>query len=96
MIEEVLRNARHLQEDEKFKGVFIWCLRKEDRDILKEQVKETKQKKRWEVRERRETFFYRVTGLQGRKWYIECENKNVSGKKANKQQDENSTQMLMV
>lgn len=70
MMEEVMRNARKLKDEEEMKNVWIRrCLNKEDRETLKGKIEEAKQKNEARSEEEESRFFFRVVGLQVRKWY---------------------------
>ena len=67
---EVMRNARKLKDEEEMKNVWIRrCLNKEDRETLKGKIEEAKQKNEARSEEEESRFFFRVVGLQVRKWY---------------------------
>ena len=69
-MEEVMRNARNFKDKEKMMNVWIRrCLNKEDRETLKEKLEEAKQKNEARSEEEESRFFFRVVGLQVRKWY---------------------------
>ena len=70
MMEEIMSNARNLKGEEEMKNVWIRrCLNKEDRETLKEKIDEAKQKNEARSEEEESRFFFRVVGLQVRKWY---------------------------
>lgn len=70
MMEEVLRKAIKLHEEEEFKNVFIRrCLSREDRELLRGKLEEAKGKNAERSEEEAQVFFYKVVGMQVKKWY---------------------------
>ena len=71
MVEMVLRNAKKIREKEEWKNVWVnRCLNREDREKLKEKVEEAKKKNDERSEEEARHFFYKVVGMQVKKWYI--------------------------
>lgn len=71
IMEEVLRNAKNLKDEEEMKKIWIRrCLNKEDRETLKVKIEEAKQKNEARTEEQESLFFFKVVGLQVKKWYI--------------------------
>jgi len=71
IMEEMLRKANKLHEEDEFKNVYIRrCLSREDRELLRNKVEEAKTKNAERSEEDAEVFFYRVVGMQVKKWYI--------------------------
>ena len=70
-MEKVMRNAKNLKDEEEMKNICIRrCLSKEDRETLKEKIEDAKQKNEARSEEEESLFFFKVVGLQVRKWYI--------------------------
>ena len=70
-MEEVIRNAKNLKNEEEMKNIWISrCLSKEDRETLKEKIEEAKQKNEARSEEEKNLFFFKIVGLQVRKWHI--------------------------
>ena len=70
--EEVLWNAQNLKDDEEMKNIWIRrFLSKEDRETVKEKIAEAKSKNEARSEEQKKVFFFKVVGLQVRKWYID-------------------------
>ena len=70
-MENVMMNAKNLKDEEEMENVWIRrCLNKEDRQILKQKFDEAKQKNEARSEEDKSLFFFKVVGLQVRKWYI--------------------------
>lgn len=69
-METLMRNAKNVKKDDKMKDVWISrCLNKEDREKLKQMVTEAKKKNAERTEEEEKHFFYKVVGLQVRRWY---------------------------
>ena len=70
-MEDIMKNAKNLKEEEEMKNIWIRrCLNKEDRQILKEKIEEARQINEARSEEEESLFFFKVVGLQVRKWYI--------------------------
>ena len=71
IMEEVMQNAKNLKDEEEMKKIWIRrCLNKEDRETLKVKIEEAKQKNEERTEEQKSLFFFKVVGLQVKKWYI--------------------------
>lgn len=71
MVETVLKNARKLKDSDEWNHIRIHrCLTKEDRELLKDKREEAKQKNEDRTDEEERHFFYRVVGMQVKKWWI--------------------------
>ena len=70
MVEMVLRNSKKIKEKEEWSNVWVnRCLNKEDRDKLREKVEEARKKNEELTEEEARHFFYKVVGMQVKKWY---------------------------
>ena len=70
MVEMVLRNSKKIKEKEEWSNVWVnRCLNKEDRDKLREKVEEARRKNEELTEEEARHFFYKVVGMQVKKWY---------------------------
>ena len=70
-MENVMMNAKNLKDEEEMENIWIRrCLNKEDRQILKKKFDEAKQKNEARSEEEKSNFFFKVVGLQVKKWYI--------------------------
>ena len=77
-MEEVIRNAKNLKDEEEMKNIWVKrCLNKEDRETLKDKIEEAKQKNEARSEEDKSLFFFKVVGLQVRKWYINKRDKET-------------------
>ncbi len=71
VVESVMRKVKTLKENPQYQGVWInRCLCKEDRDKLREKIEEAKEKNDQRSEDEKLQFFYKVIGLQVKKWYI--------------------------
>ena len=70
-MEEVMSNTKNLKDEEEMKNIWIKrYLNKEDREMLKDKIEEAKQKNEARSEEEESLFFFKVVGLQVKKWYI--------------------------
>ncbi len=80
MAETILKNGPKLNEVEAFKSIKVRRdLSKEDRELLKSKFEEANKRNDERTEEEKECFFFRVVGLQIRKWYIKKDHQQPTG-----------------